>query len=572
MDATRFDRIARVFADRKLSRRQAITRGGAALAAGALVAGLGQTVRSQDATLQASPVPDLTGVSPLSLADERLVAFDAYVAAKLAELHIPGASVAVVQGGEVVFLNGYGARELGRPEPVTPDTLLRIGSVTKSFSALLTAAVVDAGRLRWETPLVELLPTFAVADPELTPLLTVADAFCACTGLPRRDFELIFNDRELTPELLVAGIAQLPLTASYGEKFQYSNQLVAAGGYAAAVANGGAPDGLGDAYAIALRERVLNPIGMPRSTLTLTDVLASGDYAAPHAEDIAGAVHRLPLMEDDSWIVPAAPAGALWSSAREMARYVQTQLGRGLNPDGARVVSAANLERTWQPGVALLPPPGTPPEVAALNEHYALGWVVGSYGKQRVIQHSGATYGFVSLVTFLPDADLGLVVLTNGPGMASGLLTVTVQFRLLELVFDRPTAFDAGLKPLLAVATEERADLLAQLDDVDLAAVAPYIGRYANPALGEFTLVLREGRLIFDAGELRSELRPRVDSAGATTDYRMVDPPMAFPQALTVTVADGPDGRPQAVLMVLAGNADADADLAYPYDFVEPLT
>ena len=571
MGPTRFDCIARVVADRRLSRRQAITQGGATLAASALAAGLGRTVRSQDATLQASPVTDPTGVSPLSLAGERLVAFDAYVATRLAELHIPGASVAVLQDGEVVFLNGYGVRELGRTEPVTPDTLLRIGSVTKSFSSLLTAAIVDAGRLSWETPLVELLPTFAVADPELTQLLTVADAFCACTGLPRRDFELMFNARELTPELLVAGIARIPLTASYGEEFQYNNQLVAAGGYAAAVANGGAPNALGDAYAIALRERVLNPIGMPRSTLALTDVLASGDYAAPHAEDIAGAVHPLPLMEDDSWIVPAAPAGALWSSAREMARYVQTQLRRGLNPDGAQVVSAANLERTWKPGVALSVPPGTLVELAALSEQYALGWFTGSYGGQRVILHGGSTYGFVSLVMFLPDADLGLVVLTNGPGVASGLLTYAVQFRLLEILFDRPASFDAGLMPILAAAAEGRADLLAQLGNVDPAAVGPYLGRYTNASLGEFTLALREGRLIFDAGEIRSELRPQVDPAGVTTDYRMVDPPMAIPQALTVTFEDGVDGRPRAVLTVLAGQADADADLAYQYDFVEPV-
>ena len=86
---------------------------------------------------------------------------------------MPGAAVAVVQGGEVAFLQGFGVRELGRPAPVTADTLLRIGSVTKSFSSLLAATLVDAGRLSWETPLVDLLPDFAVADADLTPRLTV---------------------------------------------------------------------------------------------------------------------------------------------------------------------------------------------------------------------------------------------------------------------------------------------------------------------------------------------------------------------------------------------------------------
>src|SRR5687767_8284314 len=85
------------------------------------------------ATPEASALPDLTGVTPLPLTGERLATFAAYVATTLAELEVPGATVGVIQGTEIAFLQGFGVRELGRPEPVTPDTLLRIGSVTKSF-------------------------------------------------------------------------------------------------------------------------------------------------------------------------------------------------------------------------------------------------------------------------------------------------------------------------------------------------------------------------------------------------------------------------------------------------------
>jgi CubicO group peptidase (beta-lactamase class C family) len=325
---------------------------------------------------QDGPLPDLTGVAPLPLTGARLATFEAYVAAKLAQAAVPGAAVAVVQGGEVAFRQGFGVRELGRPEPVTADTLLRIGSVTKSFSSLLAATLVDAGRVSWETPLVDLLPNFAVSDPDLTKRLTIRDAFCACTGLPRRDLEFILNAQALTPELVIDGMARLPLTAPFGETYQYSNQMVAAGGFAAAVADGGSPHDLSHAYAIALREQVLNPIGMPRSTLALTEVVSDNDYATPHAEDIAGAVHPLPLLADDLWLVPVAPAGALWSSAREMARYLQTALGRGLSPDGDRVVSAANLERTWRPAVAFPEAPGAPPTLA-VSIGYGLGWGVG---------------------------------------------------------------------------------------------------------------------------------------------------------------------------------------------------
>ena len=156
-----------------------------------------ETVTAQEATHPSSPVAspaaDLTGVAPLPLTGERLAAFEAYVAEILAAAEVPGAAVAVVQGGQVTYAQGFGVKELGTDAPVTPDTLMQVGSTQKSMTSLLAASLVDAGRLRWDTRLVDLLPGFATGDPALTERLTVADAFCACSGLPRRDLELVFN-------------------------------------------------------------------------------------------------------------------------------------------------------------------------------------------------------------------------------------------------------------------------------------------------------------------------------------------------------------------------------------------
>jgi CubicO group peptidase (beta-lactamase class C family) len=561
----------------RLSRRATLRCLGAGLAIAALRSGsAARFAAAQVETLtagppatpgaaQASPLPDLTGVELLPLTGERRATFEAYVAAKLAELRVPGAAVAVVQGGEVAFLQGFGVRELGRPVPVTADTLLRIGSVTKSFSSLLAATLVDAGRLSWETPLVDLLPTFAVTDAALTPHLTVRDAFCACTGLPRRDLEFMLNAQALTPERLIADMARLPLTAPFGEKYQYSNQMVAAGGFAAAVADGGSPDDLSYGYAIALRERVLNPIGMPRTTDALAEVVAGNDYAVPHAEDITGALHPLPLMVDDTWLVPVAPSGVLWSSARELVRYVQTELGRGVAPDGVRVVSEANLERTWQPGVTFPSAPDAPPTLAA-SVGYGLGWGVGAYGGQRLINHSGATLGFTSLVTFLPDADLGLVILTNGTGVA-GQFTNAVQMRLLELLFDQPAATDARLTSFLTAADQQRAELLAHLGQVDPAVVTPFLGHYANADLGDLTLTLRAGTLLLTVGAFQSALRPQRDADASVTAYLPVDPPFGeggiSPTPMTISLQRGADGRRQVLLTT---EGDDGTDLVYVYE------
>ncbi|MDQ3411891.1 MAG: beta-lactamase family protein [Chloroflexota bacterium] len=573
MDTCRCDRHGAPPAGRRVSRRSTLLAAGIAAANIVTTSFAQKRASAQAATPAATPqpsdLPDLTGVTPLPLNGERLAAFEAYIKAKVAGLGVPGAAVAVVQGGEVAFLQGFGVRELGQPAPITADTLLRIGSVTKSFSAMLVGTLVDAGRLSWETPLADLLPTFAVADPELAPRLTMRDAFCACSGLPRRDLEFQFRAQELTPELLIEDMARLPLTAPFGEKFQYSNQMVAAGGFAAAVADGGAADDLAHAYAVSLRDRVLNPIGMPRTTLSLSEVVAANDYAIPHAPDLEGNPVPLPLLLDDEWITFVEPTGALWSSTGEMARYIQTELDRGVAPDGGRVVSAENLEKTWEPGVARGFGSETPAFLNAATSHYALGWEAGTYGGQRLVSHTGSTYGFNSRVCFLPDSNLGLVVLTNRNG-TGGLLALATQFRLFELLFVRPETIDAMLEGAIAGEASGRASLLSHLGQVDPEAVNPFLGRYTNPDLGEMVLVLRAGALVFDAGGARSALRPRLDDAGAVANYVFIDPPWGTnPPAMHVTFEAGGGGMPR---VVLTAHADpGEADLVYWYEPVDAM-
>ena len=202
---------------------------------------------------------------------------------------------------------------------------------------------------------------------------------------------------------MVTALADVAPTARYGEQFIYSNLLVASGGYALGVANGGSAGDLGRAYDVALRERILRPIGMTHSTFDPEAVLADGDYALPHAVDLSGDLRPLPLTAERG-LLPYRPAGGLWSNAREMARYLQTELARGVAPGGTPVVSAENLEATWMPGVSVPNLYGGPPEMAATMTRYGLGWLNGQYRGLRVVSHAGGTAGFTAEIAFLPEA------------------------------------------------------------------------------------------------------------------------------------------------------------------------
>ncbi len=456
---------------------------------------------------------DLTGVEPRP-ADEVVEALAADIRDAMDLFGIPGVAVAIVQGDEVVFAEGFGVREAGGDVAMTPETHMMIGSTGKTMTTMLMGTLVDDGVFDWDTPVVEVLPEFEVADPELTRTMTMRNLVCACSGVPRRDLELFFNAAELSAEDVIESLATFEFFTDFGEAFQYSNQLVGAAGYAAAAAAGAEYGELFEAYRALLHEQVLGPIGMDRTTLSFEVVEERGEHAVPHSLDLeTGAYVPIPL-ELERLLLPIAPAGAHWSTALDMARYLITQIGGGVAPDGTRVVSEDALRTTWEPQVPI-----------SATQSYGLGWIVDEYEGVPILSHGGNTLGFTSDFAFLPEQDLGVVVLTNAQG--TNVFNQFVRERLLELVYEQP----ARVRQTLDFAAGQIEDALADVQErlagpVNAEAVAAYVGTFSDEALGEITLALEDGRFTFDAGEFATELRPVTDDDGELDGYLMMEGPL----------------------------------------------
>lgn len=490
---------------------------------------------------------DLTGRAPLPLTGERRAAFEAYVAEALVRFDVPGAAVAVVQNGEVVYLNGFGVRAAGGTEPVTPDTTMMIGSITKPLTTTLAGSLVDDGLLSWDTPLVDLLPAFSVADPALTADLTIHDAFCNCSGIPSLNMESTFASGNLTPETVVTSLADTPPAAPFGEEFIYNNLLIASGGYALGIVNGSGSGDLGLAYDLAMQQRVFAPLGMTRTTFDPDAAIATGNYAQPHATNLSGELQPVPLTAERG-LLPYRPAGALWSTARDMSHVLQMELAAGTAPGGARVISPENLEETWAPGVAVPNIYGGPPEMAATMTHYGLGWMLGEYRGLRMVSHAGGTTGYTAELAFLPEAGVGIVILSNAFSLRPFPLAFeyAVQMRLFELLFDQPADFDTAIAALAASAPAPVA-----LGRIAPAAVEPHLGAYTNADLGDVRLTLQNGRLLLDAGEVSSELLPRADEP---TVFLLADPPLSlFSEAYGATVGFGTNEMTIAIPASITG-------------------
>jgi CubicO group peptidase (beta-lactamase class C family) len=456
---------------------------------------------------------ELAGVAPETLTPELLAELEAYIEEQLAAQSVPGAAVAIVQDGEVIYRQGFGVRELGGDEPVTPETLMMIGSTTKPLTTTMMATLVDDGLMEWDTPAVEILPSFAVADPELSDQITMRQLVCACTGVPRRDLEFAFNAAELTPADVIASLASFTFFTEVGEAFQYSNQMVAAGGYLATLAAGGSLESLTADYEAVMQERVFDPIGMPRTTFSFEEAVADPDHASPHPRGLDGQLAP-DSIEVEAILAPVAPAGTAWSSVDDMARFVITQLQDGVAPDGERVVSAGNLEETRQPQVPV-----------SAGTSYGLGWFVDSYKGQPVIHHGGNTLGFTSDLAFLPEAGIGIVTLTNA--RIANLFTEAVRVRLLELAFAQEHESEEAIQFSVQQMQEQFAQLAEGMGPApDPETVARFIGTYTNPALGEITLAMDGDRLIFDAGEFRSEVRTTSGELARIAGYVLIEGPL----------------------------------------------
>jgi hypothetical protein len=209
-----------------------------------------------------------------------------------------------------------------------------------------------------------------------------------------------------------------------------------------------------------------------------------------------------------------APAGVHWSTAEDMANYLITELNRGVAPNGQRVVSAENLEETWRPQVPV-----------DATTQYGLGWFVGDYKQQRLIAHGGNTLGFTSDFAFLPEANLGIVVLANGYGLNA--LNEAVRTRLFELVFQQPEAAESIATFALEQENAQAAELATQIaNTLDVAAVTPFAGHYTNDALGEVTVALADDGLVLDAGEFQWRLKPVQSADGPPNTFILVESPL----------------------------------------------
>lgn len=438
----------------------------------------------------------------------RIAELKVFVETSMQELGIPGVGLAFIDHNQVVYAGGLGVKELGKPDPVDENTLFMAASNTKGMTTLLLSELVDEKKLRWDEPVTEAYPSFKLGDPHTTKKVLVKHLVCACTGLPRQDLEWLFEFKNATPESSLALLGTMHPTSKFGEVFQYSNLMAAAAGYI-----GGHlvyPDmELGAAYDKAMQQKIFDPLGMKSTTFDFARALG-GDHASPHGDDVDGHV-AVAKMAFNYAAVPARPAGAVWTSSADLARYAQLELTQGKLPDGKQLVSAESLLMRRAPQIPL-----------AENQSYGMGLMTDSTYGVLVVHHGGSLAGFKSDWDVLPDSGIGAVLLTNSDN--GGMLIHPFMRRLLEVVFDgKPEAAD----DVASTAARYKAQIAKERERLvvpaDLGLIGTLAQHYSSKELGDLDVLTHAGVTTFDFGEWSSAVASRKNDDG-TISFITIDP------------------------------------------------
>ncbi len=419
--------------------------------------------------------------------DNRLKGLDAFIEQAMKEYGVPGASVVVVKDNDVVYLKGFGLRKIGSSQKVDANTIFQLASVTKTFTAASVGVAVDRGSMEFEEQVINIVPNFALHDPYPTRYTTARDLLSHRTGLPAFTGDL-FDHLGYTREEVVKRIRFIEPACSFRDEANYSNLGFFLAGETAANSTGSTWENL-------VRTSLLSPLAMNRSGFTDT-IDRQSNAAFPHG-----------IIEGQTRVIPynkqgvLAPAGAMTSTASDMANYMIMLLDQGKYL-GRQILLPETVEQIFTPIIADTPGfAELPPISAESGFDYGLAWGIYHWNNHKILEKGGALDGMRSVTVLVPELKLGITVLAN---MNLTVLPEAVRAYVLERYLGES---DYDIQAEIKERSKKIAEMLSFDPEPKVRSPHPpsldlrgYTGTYENDVYGKFTVVLKEGNLSVLAG------------------------------------------------------------------------
>ncbi|UYP47287.1 D-aminopeptidase [Candidatus Lokiarchaeum ossiferum] len=331
-----------------------------------------------------------------------------------------GLAIVITHEKEIIYSQCYGYRDIENNISMTEDTLFNIASISKSFTAASIAFLVDQGLLAWDEPLRKKFPQFRTSDKFVNEHVTLRDLLSHRTGLSGHDM-MWYLDDNFTYEKLLSRMPYLEFSKDLRETYQYNNLMF----YVAAKIVEEFSDMKFSAF---LKEKILNPLGMEDTTLSDNEAFETQRMAKPYKNDPKG-IH---LMNYHTESTPGA--GGIKTTPKDLAKWLMFQYNQGKIGDKS-LIAPKIFSQLHKPTTIIEEEDRDlfPKKNWRKMESYGLGWFISMYRGFEVITHTGGIDGFNSQVTFLPDNNIGIVVLANE---YPSILHKAVSNEILDIILD----------------------------------------------------------------------------------------------------------------------------------------
>lgn len=430
----------------------------------------------------------------------RFDGFDEYVQQALNDWNGVGIGVAVVVDDKLVFARGYGYRDYDKKLPVTSQTLFQIASNTKLFTAVAAGLLVQEGKLTWDQPIREAVPSIRFYNDSLNNTVTLQDMLAHRTGITRHDSIWYMSD--FTAKDIFERLKYLEPAAPLRQVHLYNNLMYAGVGHIVELETG-------LVWKDFVQQRVLNPLDMRSTVFSISDMLKHPDYGVTYDERRdSDELYRIPYYEDTHGI---AAAGSVISNLDDMSHWLIALMNEGRYA-GRQVLPASVLEATFQPSIVL------PNELGEAHGWWELqnpvegiGRRTASYRGHLITYHGGALPGFYSQVSYLPQDGVGVIVFTIGKHTRK--LTDAISYNIYERFLGMSQTPWASR--WLEVQHKDKQASSAARASAGVGRVAgtrpshplqDYVGNYEDPAYGALKIGLSGSQLQFEFNKLHLPL------------------------------------------------------------------
>jgi CubicO group peptidase (beta-lactamase class C family) len=449
-----------------------------------------------------------------------LADFEKYAVQAQKDWQVPGMAIAIVQNDKVIFAKGFGVKKIGGKDKVDKNTIFQIGSTSKAFTATLVSMMVDENKFAWQDRVVDHLDQFQMYDPWVTREFQIADLMAQHSGLPPLDGDLqafMGFDRAH----IIHSLRYLKPATSFRSQYAYQNSFFLV---AAALVEKYS----GKTWEDNLKTRIFKPLGMSATTAGLKEFQKAKNVSFLHRKT-GEKVGAIPTdWPNHSWVYIYGPAGGINSNIMDMTKWLRLQLNRGKLKD-KQLISTASLNFIQTPKTIM----GTDPSRMSF---YCEAWVYKPFRPHPIIWHNGETSGNKTMLAFMPETGVGIVVLSNlGTNMPESL-----AFQFFDLYFDNPDQ-DWSKKELERMKQEEAKNKPPQRPASPAPPLPPerYSGTFNNPVYGRITVTPEQDKLYMVLGLHKQKVLLQPFDRDSFT-FNWPD------EAITTVFTIGPDNRAQS--------------------------